>query len=124
MIQAGDFTEGNGTGGESIYGGCFEGLSLYLVERINFPGQFKLRGFIFRRILGRKTRQAFSIIDGQQRQEHKRLSVFHVILSRSFLVVKIRLKSGKPLNLIKKLFGYFQNHCIRISSGRVLYHRN
>ena len=26
MVQSGDFSAGNGTGGESVYGGMFEGL--------------------------------------------------------------------------------------------------
>jgi hypothetical protein len=40
MIQAGDFTEGNGTGGESIYGGCFEGEATKRIPFIFFNGQF------------------------------------------------------------------------------------
>lgn len=34
MIQAGDFSAGNGTGGESIYGGTFEGKILKLSENL------------------------------------------------------------------------------------------
>nr|KAF6497182.1 peptidylprolyl isomerase G [Rousettus aegyptiacus] len=29
MVQGGDFSEGNGRGGESIYGGFFEGKNVY-----------------------------------------------------------------------------------------------
>ena len=31
MIQGGDFSKGNGTGGESIYGGVFEGKCRYII---------------------------------------------------------------------------------------------
>ena len=35
MVQAGDFSAGNGTGGESIYGGHFEGkLLLYVYSKV------------------------------------------------------------------------------------------
>lgn len=35
MIQSGDFSEGNGTGGESIYGGCFAGKSILSLTNKN-----------------------------------------------------------------------------------------
>lgn len=31
MIQGGDFSAGNGTGGESVYGGTFDGNSVSII---------------------------------------------------------------------------------------------
>lgn len=35
MIQSGDFSAGNGTGGESIYGGTFEGKAIAFYHQTN-----------------------------------------------------------------------------------------
>lgn len=36
MIQSGDFSAGNGTGGESIYGGTFEGKCIVPIHIANY----------------------------------------------------------------------------------------
>ena len=38
MVQAGDFSAGNGTGGESIYGGCFPGEERVCTESSTIYG--------------------------------------------------------------------------------------
>lgn len=50
MCQAGDFSNNNGTGGESIYGGTFEGKSFFnhLGLLLDFLFVFLDEGFIFK----------------------------------------------------------------------------
>lgn len=48
MIQGGDFSAGNGTGGESVYGGTFDGKSVSVVPSINLLFMIIILVFFYR----------------------------------------------------------------------------
>lgn len=76
MIQAGDFSAGNGTGGESIYGGTFEGNDDIWNEVANGTGDIEGLSKLIAVFLPSRwkfydqTRQAISAIDGKSWTRH------------------------------------------------------
>lgn len=90
MIQGGDFTEGNGTGGESIYGEKFDDENFK--EKHTGPGVLSMVGSNL------LTDQEF-LIPGQLREEHKRLAVLPVHCEDHLARRKTRrLRKGRRRN--------------------------